>query len=242
MGTSTSYDAPPSWRNLKGDVTRAASDRPLTPASARKILRSFIAHNGGTRAVARGVGGGGVVARGHAARRVASRLGGFISDIGRLGLDGALRNAGWSDLVGRSVQEIFHAIVDRLSGESSTLDDVDARMALSKLQEQYFAAATTPEELERLLNAQVDRLDSLLQEFFGFYLYEVFCRVFFERLMQRIGEARAYSFLNEIRDFIRSTLANRATNLDLERVNWNGADGQAIVQDIMETTFSVFGG
>jgi hypothetical protein len=115
-------------------------------------------------------------------------------------------------------------------------------MALSKLQEQYFAAATTPEELERLLNAQVDRLDSLLQDFFGFYFYEVFCRVFFERLMQRIGEARAYSFLNEIRDFIRSTLANRATNLDLERVNWNGADGQAIVQDIMETTFSVFGG
>lgn len=179
---------------------------------------------------------------GRAARAVARHLGGFISDVGRLGLEGALRNAGWTDLVGRPLGEVLNGLLDRLGGESSTIDDVDARAALSRLQERYFSDAATTAELEGLLARQVERLDVLLQEFFAFYLYEVFCRVFFERLVQRVGEPRAYSFLNEISDFINSTLANRAAARDLSQLNWSGPDGRALIVEIMETTLRVYGG
>lgn len=247
MGTSTSYSAPPSWGDLKGDVTRAAGEGVVTRDKAGELLRSFIGHNGGAHAMAGRAGGGrghagGTVASGRAARGVASRLGGFIADVGRFGLDVALQNAGWADLAGRTVQEILNSLLDRLGGEASTIDDVDARMALSRLQDKYFAEAETKEELEQLLNTQVDRLDGLLQDFFGFYLYEVFCRVFFERLVQRVGEIKAFSFLNEIGDFINSTLANRAAHHNLAEIDWGSAEGQALVSEMMETTLHVFGG
>lgn len=180
------------------------------------------------------------MARGKAARSAAGRLGAFISDVARVGLDEALRNAGWSDLIGRPVHEILAALLDRLGGDASTIDDVDSRVALAELQEKYFAAAETPEELEALLSAQVDRIDLVLQDFFGLYLYEVFCRVFFERLVQRVGEMRAYALLNQIRDFIGAALANRALDRDLTKIDWAGQEGQAITAEIMEATLSVF--
>jgi len=216
----------------------------LSPQVAGEIVRSFVRHNGGAAAIARGGSGaggaGGSVARGRAARSAASRLGGFISDVARVGLDEALRNAGWSDLAGLPVREILAALLDRLGGDASTIDDVDSRVALAELQEKYFAAAETPEDLESLLSAQVERIDLVLQDFFRLYLYEVFCRVFFERLVQRVGETRAYSLLDQIRDFIGATLANRALDRDLANVDWTGQEGKAITTEIMETTLSVF--
>jgi hypothetical protein len=246
MGTSTSYSAPPSWGDLKGDVTRAAGDGTVTRDKAGQLVRDFIAHNGGARAMAGRTGGGrgqagGAVAGGGAARGIASRLGGFIADVSRFGLEGALRNAGLADLAGRTVQEILNSLLDRIGGEASTIDDVDARMALSRLQEKFFAEAETMEELEQLLNSQVHQFDGLLQDFFGFYLHEVFCRVFFERLVQRVGEVVAHSFLGDIGDFINSTLANRAAH-NIADVNWGSTEGQALVSEIMETTLHVFGG
>lgn len=240
MGTSTSYSAPPSWGDLKGDVTRAAGEEIVTRNKASQLLQSFIGHNGGARAMAGHQGG--TVASGRAARGVASRLSGFIADVGRFGLEVALQNAGWADLAGRTVQEILYSLLDRLGGEASTIDDVDARMALSRLQDMYFAEAATVEELEQLLSTQVVRLDGFLQDFFGFYLYEVFCRVFFERLVQRVGETKAHSFLNEIGDFINSTLANRAAHHNIIGIDWGSTEGQAMVSEIMETTLHVFGG
>lgn len=246
MGTSTSYSAPPSWGGLKGEVTRIARSGSLTADKVRQLMQGFIKNSGGASTLAgrsgRGGHTGGIVASGRAARGIASRLGGFISDVSSVGLENALRNAGWEDLVGRPVREILNALLDRIGGDASTIDDVDARMALSKLQEKYLAETATIEELEQQLTKQVDKLDTVLQDFFGFYLFELFCRVFFERLVQRVGETRADSFLKDIANFINSTLANRTSDRDISQINWGGPEGEAITAEIMETTLNVFGG
>ncbi len=65
---------------------------------------------------------------------------------------------------------------------------------------------------------------------------------FFERLVQRVGDTRAYSFLNEISDFIKSTLINRTTERDIGQIDWTGREGETMVADIMEMTLRVFGG
>lgn len=245
MGTSTGYSAPPSWGDLKGDVTRAAKEGLLSSEKAGNLLKSFIQHNGGAGSIARGEGGKGrkgTVISGRSARNVAGRIGGFISDIGRVGLEGALREAGWDDLVGRPVKEILGALLDRLGGNANTINDVDARMALSQLQEKYFGNVETITELEQRLSNQVNQLDLLLQDFFGLYLFEVFNRVFFEQLVQKIGDTQAYEFLNEIGNFINATLENRMIGRNISQIDWAGPEGQAITSDIMETTLNVFGG
>jgi hypothetical protein len=168
-------------------------------------------------------------------------LGNFISDVSRIGFENALRKAGWNDLIGRPLSEILNALIDRLGGDASTIEDVDARMALSDLQAAYFADAATIEELEQRLINQVDKLETVLRDFFGYYLYELFCRIFFERLVQRVGEIKANSFLNEISDFIKSTLANRVSDRDISQIDWAGSEGAAITTEIMETTLKVFG-
>ncbi|WP_243374002.1 hypothetical protein [Geotalea sp. SG265] len=245
MGTSQSYSAPPSWTDIKGQVTRLAKEDTISSFKSKKLISSFIDHNGGSRVLsgrARGRAGGGAIATGGAARNIAGRLASFISAVGTHGLSDSLGRFGWTDLIGKPVQEVLNALLDRLGGDSSTIEDVDARMALSKLQERYFAEADTPERLEEILIQQVDRLEPLLEEFFGFYLHELFCRVFFERLVQRVGEAKAHSFLEVIGDVINSTFTNRTAERDLTNIDWNGPDGTSMITDIMETTLEILGG
>lgn len=255
MGTSASYSAPPSWGTLKAAVTSHATTGQTAPHKVAELVKSFVAHNGGATGISRGGvrgdgdgggggGGGGRgrsgVAKGSNAKATAARLGGFLADVGRVGLTAALEVAGWGDLVGKPVKEVCRALLDRLGGESSTIDDVDARIALSALEKEYFDKAETPEELEQLMQAQVADIEHFLQEYFCLYLYEVFCRVFFERLVQRTNEARAYAVLGQIKDFIEQKLADMSTGRDLSKVDWMRSEGQALVTEVMESTLRVF--
>lgn len=140
------------------------------------------------------------------------------------------------------MREILAGLLDHLGGSSSTLDDVDARAALSRLQDELLGDAEDAAEVERILAGQAAQLELVLEMFFGFYLFEQFCRVFFERLVQRVGETRAHSFLSEIEGFLRSALVNRTVGRDLAGIDWTGSEGRTLVTDILESTLRVFGG
>jgi hypothetical protein len=183
----------------------------------------------------------GTVGSGRAAREIALRIGGFVADVRDRGLDRALERIGLGELKGRPLTEVLAGLLDRLGGPAATIDDVDARTALSYVQDELLGEAQTAAEVEQILTGQIASLNIMLESFFGRYLYEQFCRVHFERLSQRVGEARARSFLQQIESFIRSTLANRTAGQDLSSVNWTGREGQSLVADIMETTLKVFG-
>lgn len=237
MGTSSGYSAPPSWGDLKGQVTRAAGNATRTQATTSAVLRNYIRQNGGSATIARS---GGVVGRARAAQQTAARLGAFISDVAEVGLNEALTRAGWDDLIGRPTHEFLNALIDRLTAGASTIDEVDARNALALLQDRLLEDTATSEDVERILGAEATNLESLLAEFFGYYIYEQFCRVFFERLVQRVGEERATSFLRDIQALIAATLANRTAGRDLGDIDWEGKEGRDIVVDIMETALNVF--
>ena len=96
------------------------------------------------------------------------------------------------------------------------------------------------DEVERILQARVENLDEFLARYFGFYLYEQFCRVFFERLVQRVGESTALSFLNDIREFILASITNRLAGRSARGVDWAGNEGATFCSAIMEATLEVF--
>jgi hypothetical protein len=80
-----------------------------------------------------------------------------------------------------------------------------------------------------------------LERFFGHYIFEQFSRVFYERLVQRVGAQQAMAFLGQIREFIQSALANRATERDLSGIDWGGPQGANVISEICSQTLEVFG-
>jgi hypothetical protein len=179
---------------------------------------------------------------GRTSQEVARSFGSFITQVGNVGLAEALRQNGLQDLVGRSAHEILLGIVSLCGGTNGSIDGVDARSALSRLTDELCKEAETADEVERILTAQADgtALGELLMNFFGFYLYEQFCRVFFKQLVQKHGEQRAESFLGEILAFIHSALRNQTLGLDTSKINWFGPDGERMTTTIMRQTLEVF--
>lgn len=238
MGTSADYSAPPNWSNMKGDVTRSGGGS-LTPAKTGELLRDYISTNGGSGRMS---SGGGQLGSGATARNAARSLGGFVSAVARDGLDATLRSHGLGELVGKSVTEILLGIVALCGGTDGDIDSVDARNALSETTDELCKDAETADELAALLEAQMnaDALGKLLMTYFGNYLYEQFCRVFFAQLERKHGDQRAASFLDSIKDFIKSSLRNKTMDMDLSKIDWFGNEGTQIAQAIMANTLTVF--
>ena len=243
MGTSTGYEAPttPDWGDLKSQVTRTARSGSVSPGSAKDALRGFIGTSGGARNISRG---GGAIGAGRSAQNTARRVADFISSVGSVGLQQTLESYGLSEFVGKPAGEIIPAIVDKLGGPASTINDSDARNALSKVMDELLGGLETPEQVEEALEQVMEgeTLEGLLSKFFSYYLYEQFCRVFYERLVNRIGRLNTDSYLNSIFDTIKSSLALKASERDLSQVNWGGAEGQSITDTILQDTYEIFGG
>ncbi len=238
MGTSADYAAPPNWSNVKGDVTRSGG-RSLTPAKSRELLRDYVSMSGGASRMSRG---GGQLGSGGTARNAARSLGGFISAVATEGLDSALRDSGFQDLIGKSVTEILLGIVSLCGGTDGDIDSVDARNALSRTLDEICADAATPDELEAILRSQMDGdgLGELMMSYFGNYLFEQFCRVFFGQLVKKHGDIKANSFLQSIRDVIKSDLKHKTLGLDLAQVDWFGKEADTVASLIMQNTLAVF--
>lgn len=238
MGTSTDYSAPPNWGSLKAEVTRAGGQS-LTAVKAGELLRDHIGYNGGSQRIA---SNGGVLGGGRTSQQIARNVAGFISRVGSVGLAETLRENGLADLIGRPAQEVLLGIVGLCGGTNGSIDAADARSALSRLMDELCEDTETADDVEKVLNSQTDgaAMSELLMKFFAYYLYEQFCRVFFKQLVQKHGEERAESFLNDILDFIQSALENRILGLDVSKVNWFGSEGNHMATAIMQQTLEVF--
>ena len=125
MGTSSGYEAPttPDWKDLKGKVTRTARDGSVPTSTAKSTLSDFIQTSGGALSISQG---GGAIGAGRSAQNTAGRLANFVSSVGTVGLRQALESFGLSEFVGKPASEIIPALVDKLGGLSSTVNDADA--------------------------------------------------------------------------------------------------------------------
>jgi hypothetical protein len=242
MGTSKSYQAPtnPQWAEYKKEVTRVSRNGAIPAIVAKSVLNNYIQTNGGAGAVARG---GGTIGGSRASQKVGGRIGGFARSVATQGLDEALHDVGLSELVGKPAGEIALALIDKLSDDGSTLDEVDARNAVSDLITELLAEAETYEQVTEKLEEklQLVSIDNLLIRFFGYYLYRQFCRLFYERLVARHGEDKTNHFLDSIRDFIVSELKFETFGRDLTKVDWSGGEGNSISDEVLERTLKVFG-
>jgi hypothetical protein len=256
MGTSKGYSMPTggNWGPLKREATEYAQNVGVKPVAPQSLLRHYIrvrsnpdgprggAEGGGNGAAGSGGGGGGRSAHWGAGAATAQRIGGFLSRVGQVGLGEALREVGLGDLVGRSAAEISAALLDRLAGPASTLDQDAARHALVDLNDELLAEAETFEEVEKALAGAVDSrgLFDILLRFFGHYLYECFCRDFYERLVKKVGSAQAGDGLKGIRDCIDAAVEAKLVGRDKAAFEWHGPDGKKLAAEILGEVLDIF--
>lgn len=241
MGTSKGYDAPttPQWGDLKGKVSRLAKEGRLGSDNSKEIVGQFIRANGGSQGVARN---GGMGAK--SAQAVARNIGSFISLVNRFGFDEALKLTGLEHLKGRATSDIVLSLIDYIGEDASTIDQVDARNALSQLMDEIFEEVEGIDGIGQVLEgySNPDNLTEMLEKFFGYYVYQQFCRSFYERLASKVGNAQADAFLNDILDYIKSEILVLTLDRDITQVDWNGQEGEAICVQVLEKTLDVFGG
>lgn len=153
-----------------------------------------------------------------------------------------MREVGLADLIGKPADEVSAGLLDALAEPGSTLDEHAARLALAKLNDELFKGAKTYEDAGRALSAAVDGqgLARLLGGFFGNYLYERFCRDFYENWIKKVGSSKAASSLKSIKDCIESSIKAKLAGRDLSRFRWRGREGLRLSEQVMQETLEIF--
>ncbi len=220
--------------------------RPL--ARMANTLSGFISaqYGGGTSS---GSGGGtpGNRATGNTARRSAQRvgrnLGGFFADVRDAGFQAAAERLGLGTLQGMSTKDIAMALTDRLVGPATTIDDVDARSALSRLMNETLKDLSPDEVVQALERIPTgNEFTRFMERFFAYYIFEQFNRIFYSRLVARVGEANAEHYLKNGQHCIEWMLRSHTERSDLASVDWQGPQGETVVNNIMESVFRIFTG
>ena len=241
MGTSKGYSAPttPEWAKQKAEITRLSNNGAVSIEIARDVFNKFISIAGGNTSDS---GTRRAVENNSVAHQTIQRIASFISSVANNGLDQTLIRENLSSLIGRSAQEFALTIVDRLSGDGSTLDEADARNALSDLINFILKDTETYEDVTKTFDEIVTEanLGILLAQYFGYYLFRQFCRVYYERLVTRHGRDKAESFINSIKEMISSLVSHQIYEKNIFRVDWSGVEGRDIINNILERTYSVF--
>ena len=240
MGTSKGYPAPttPEWSRHKTQVTNASRNGSVLQETARVILRDYIRANGGAIATSQG---GGTIG-GDSGRQIGRNIARFINSLANQGLENTLREEGLNHLIGRPAKDVVLTLMDQLSGNANTLDQVDARNALSDILNEILDIAESFEEIESIFSKIIEEntLEQLLTRFFGYYLYRQFCRVYYERLVTRHGEKIAKEFLTSIKQTIIALINLKTYDRNLYESNWNGQDGIQLSTEILEETYRIF--
>lgn len=238
------------WTPLKNEASRfvkeigGASGGSTSPthASPERLLSRYIEAFGGSKKVSSGRGGGYGGHVGRAAGKAGAKLGGFLSSVGGQGLAASLREIGLSDLIGKSASDVASGLLDAFTDPANTLDDEAVRTALSELLSELLESAKTAKEVETVFSEILNEqgVNKILADFFGKYLYRIFCRDFYEGWQKKVGVAQANQKLHEVKDYIFSAIKSKFAGEESTNKSWSGNDGLRLSQEIMNDTLYVF--
>lgn len=216
---------PPRWQGVLGQARRLASG-PATGASARtrarSVARNYVRNRGGARTAARGS---------VAARSSGPRIGRFLADIARYGVDQALRNLNLSEYVGRSAGEVLLGLADALLPSPNSPDDAAANQAgleaFYDLLQQYDAHEQGIDALDAL---DADGIRHTLEHFITRYI----TANILSTLSQRVEDGsstpeRCDEVLSEIRSVIVEIVRWDLRGRDVLDIDWSGAEGSQLI-------------
>ena len=188
-----------------------------------------------------GGGRGGTRQIGGSARTVARGIGSFLADVGTKGFREALAERGLTDLSGKTPDEVALALADLLGGPSSLIEQTALRDAVMALVLAWSEGEEEFEGLAQSVTAVAQNIEAALHEFFGHYIFQVFTTVGAQGVIETHGPDKAESMVGQIREFIDAKISKLESSRPLSSVDWTGAAGASIVDEIVAHTIEIFG-
>jgi len=236
------------WTPLKNNATNFVREGGQGSISPGRLLGGYLQANGGAQALSRGTGGGGKRGSsrhgiGSSARTTITKLGGFLSGVASKGLDNTLRDFGLDDLIGKTATEVCSGLLQEFTSEAKTLDEFATRAAFDNILTDLFEKDEQYEDIEDSINQALDEkgLLQIMGEFFGHYLYELFCRDFYEDWQKKVGANQAKNSLKQVKDCIFSEVRSKLVDKSYNTSDWTGKEGQELADQIMQDTLNIFG-
>ena len=220
---------PPPWSSLLGQTRRLASSGATGGSArsrARSVARNYVRNREGAWKAAQGSVAG---------RSVAPRIGAFLADVARHGVDQALRNLQLNEYIGRSADDLLIGLAERLLPSPNSVDEAAARKAgleaFHELLQQY---NVLEEGIEEGINA-LDALDAEgIQHALEHFIARYITADLLSRLSQRVEDGsstveRCDEILSEIGTIVLETIRLDFKDRDILAIDWNGPEGKQFI-------------
>lgn len=237
--------------NVSEGGTAEGSTDDATPnyswQSARRVAGKFAKSGGGSAArVAkshvRAQGGASkAAANARAGQTTISNLGSFLSTVARTGLAVAANQFGIR-FVGKTVNALLNELSQTLSFDGALADEAVARAALLDTLHQVFEENGVQDNgFEALASLNTDGIERALESYVANYINAQLLHYLASLPIEDKADSpqAAYSLECELKEFVRGLVSLEFNEINVVNVDWLGAEGQAIVKDIFERSFSI---
>ncbi|MFA4996405.1 MAG: Qat anti-phage system associated protein QatB [Patescibacteria group bacterium] len=217
-----------SWTNVKSRFTAYANSSTRSNFAARRIARTFVSAQGGSK------GASGISRRG---RSTAQNLGGVLSGFAKSGENLAYNGVDFKDYVGKKASEILSVLVDLVAPDNDDIESSIARNAsieaLSKLFEIYDVDS---KGLDALRNMSSDDMKVVFETYLSEYIFSSLLNKAGQHL-NNMSDKEADKCEKQVKSYIYSKVRLDISNTNLERINWKNVEGQSFVKNIFEIAY-----
>ena len=229
---TTEPSSPPSprrWQAAKGRLTsisRGSGGRGLRSAG-----RSYVRAKGGGRSAASTASAG---------KSSVSRVGSFVAEVARSGINGALRAFDLASFVGKSAEETFAAIADALAPEGALVEDAAARAAVAEtLALLYDKVVAAGGELTVLDSLTADDLKAAMESCITTYIYGRWVGELGLSIERgAVSETRAVELEQQMRSYIMESVKLEFQNVDAIRIDWSKREGRTLIDKVFQDAYS----
>lgn len=225
----TTTDYADNLRTAKGALTRIANG--TKGASFNKAAKDYVRRIGGyknaTRASSTGISAGGNYLS-------------FLGGVSNLGLNQVLRNYDLADCIGKSSEEVFARIADKIAPAGTTNDEAIARTAImiafDRLCEKLIEKDQDISELDQLDETM---LKETVIEFVSAYIFKKWVYEAGLALEKNdLSESEAIELENEMKGFVNQEVKSSIGKMEIKSLDLTGGEGKKVIQDIFDLAYS----
>ena len=219
MGTSKGYIAPtnPKWSQTKRAITSMLKNP--SSSSISKVVDKYAdalqEENPSSKSFPSAV----------------SSFIGFLDNIRSNGVDSALREQGFENLIGKPSYEIINAILYYYSNGNGTIDDNLVIDCLSKVMETF--QINDLEDFSGIGNEQ------LLKELIIDYIQSKFEQMYEEKIRANRTPEEGSKIISEVKDYLRDHLKDTLTISDLSNIDFLNIQGQTFIIDTCRSAYTL---
>ena len=215
--------------------------------SARRGMTSFVGNGGKSTLGKAGRSyisalGGAKGASGSAlfGKSAIAAFSGFLGNVVNTGINNTLSVLNLSAFIGKPVDEVLGAIIDKISPSGTTTEEAVSRKALLDVMEYLYTTLD-------LQNQDVNALDSIsedkMRECIVFsvsaYIYERWLNELSLAIEEKtISESAAIKMEHDIKDYVFEVVKVDLAKYDVLSLDFNSGEGKQVIDEIFETAYS----